>query len=135
MNNFKVGDKVLYDGEVRTVVQVPDGRPFNEVGRLENWLDKECVVLDLDYDNAIYYKDIELYKTAHDKLLELGWEREIISNDIRYVKFNEKSRRTMDIRILKDSEGYYVNVINMVIDLEMSKILTQYLEELENENE
>lgn len=132
INNFKVGDKVWYDGAMRTVVQVPDEKLTpNEVG----WLDKDCVVLDLDYDNAIYYKDIELYKSAHDKLLELGWEKVKLSNDIQYEKFNERSRRTMAIRIPKDNEGYYVDIINMVIDLEMSKIITQYLEELENENE
>ena len=73
------------------------------------------------------------YKSAHDKLFELGWEKILNFEYIYYEKFNERSRRNMIIRIPKDSEGYYVDVINMVIDLEMSKILTQYLEELENE--
>ena len=60
MNNYKVGDKVLYDGEVHTVIQVPDDRlTWKDVG----YLDKDCVVLDLHYIPAIHYTKGQYHHT------------------------------------------------------------------------
>jgi hypothetical protein len=82
-------------------------------------------------------KLLELYKTAHEKLLDLGWkfcEWSIKENFKQYEKFDENSRRTMSIRIYNNEHGiYYVLNIYTYVEKELSKILTQYLEELENE--
>lgn len=134
MNNFKVGDKVLYEGEVRTVVQVPDEKQPHEVG----WLHKDYVVLDLHYANAIHHNVIEPYYTPHEKLLKLGWK--MVDTDRTYKtydKFDDKySRRTMSIKINKDKDGWYFTASYATyIDKELTTILLEYLEELENDNE
>src|SRR5690554_3365438 len=135
MNKYKVGDKVLYEGEVRTVMQVPDGRPFNEVGDLENWLDKDYVVLDLHYNNAIHYTDFEPYYTPHEKLLKLGWEMVDTDGTYKtYEKFDDKyTRRTMSIKINKDKDGWYFTTHNVYMDKELTTILLECLKELEND--
>ena len=131
MNTYKVGDKVLYNGEVHTVIRVPDDRlTRKDVG----YLDKDFVVLNLGYYNAIHYTEIEPYLTPHERLLKLGWE--VIDNHgIRktYIKFDDKySRRTMIINIVKDKDGWYLKAnYTTYMDKELLTILLEYLEELE----
>lgn len=77
--------------------------------------------------------DIKPYKTAHEKLIDLGWEfwGEYLKYK-QYEKFDETSRRTTSIRIYKDHHGIYYFLNNFTyVEKELSKILTQYLEELE----
>lgn len=135
MNNFKVGDKVLYEGEVHTVIKVPvDGLTWKDVG----YLDKDYVVLDLDYDHAIHYTDIEPYFTPHERLLKLDWKMVDTDGTYKtYDKFDDKySRRTMSIKINKDKDGWYFTANNATfMDKELTAILLEYLEELENGNE
>ena len=130
MNN-KVGDKVLYDGEVHTVIQVPDERPSNEVG----WLHEDYVVLDLHYEHAIHYTEIELYFTPHERLLKLGWEMWDTDGVYKtYGKFDDKrTRRTMSIKINKDKGGWHFKATYSThIDKELTAVLLEYLEDLEN---
>ena len=135
MNKYKVGDKVLYDGEVHTVIQVPDDElTWKDVG----YLDKEYVVLDLHHDfDVIHYTEIEPYFTPHERLLKLGWK--MIDTDGTYKtydKFDDKyTRRTMSIRINKDKDGWFFTTYNVFMDKEITTILLGYLEELEKENE
>lgn len=131
MNTYKVGDKVLYDGEVHTVIQVPvDGLTLKDV----DYLDKDYVVLDLHYKNAIHYTEIEPYYTPHEKLLKLGWKMWDTDGTYRtYDKFDDKySRRTMSIKINKDKDGWYFTTHNVFMDKELTTILLEYLNELEN---
>ncbi|MFA5719484.1 MAG: hypothetical protein WC939_00330 [Acholeplasmataceae bacterium] len=132
MNNYKVGDKVLYNGKVHTVIRVPDDRLTREdIG----YLDKDYVVLNLGYYNAIHYTEIEPYLTPHERLLKLGWV--FIDSDgtyKTYEKFDDKyTRRTMSIKINKDKDGWYFTTYNVYMDKELTTILLEYLDELEKD--
>jgi hypothetical protein len=129
MNTYKVGDKVLYNGEVHTVIQVPDDRlTRKDVG----YLDKDYVVLDLHYDNAIHYTEIEPYLTPHEKLIELGFTFETKGHYIQY-NHEKKDMRIIVNTITKDYGVFHLTDYNYrFVNLELSKILTEYLEELEN---
>ena len=75
-------------------------------------------------------------KTAHERLLKLGWE--VIDNHrIRktYSKFDYKyTRRTMSIDIFKVNDGWcFTANYATYIDIELATILLEYLDELENE--
>lgn len=132
MNTYKVGDKVLYDGEVHTVIQVPDDKlTWKDVG----YLDKDYVVLDLHYDNAIHYTEIKPYFTPHERLLKLGWE--MIDTDGTYKTYDnfdsKYTRMTMSIKINKDKDGWYFTTHWVFMDKELTTILLEYLDELEND--
>ena len=131
MNKYKVGDRVLYDGEVHTVIQVPiDELTWKDVG----YLDKEYVVLDLHYANAIHYTEIEPYKTPHEKLLDLGF---IFENEAHFIQYKnaKKDMRIIVNTITNDYGVFHFNGYNYrFVNLELSKILTEYLAELENDN-
>lgn len=123
MNTYKVGDKVLYDGKVHTVIQVPDDRlTLKDVG----YLDKDYVVLDLGYDNAVHYTEIEPYLTPYERLAKLGW-KPWDTFDYKY------SRPIMGITLNKDINGWYFITHNVYMDKEILTTLLEYLEELENE--
>ena len=133
MNTYKVGDKVLYNGKVHTVIRVPDDRLTE---KYVGYLHKDYVVLDLGYDNAVHYTEIEPYYTPHERLLKLGWEMVNTHETCKtYDKFDDKySRRTMSIDINKDEDGWYLTTnYATYMDKELVTILLEYLEELENE--
>src|SRR5690554_3245177 len=131
MSKFKAGDKV----------ETPFG-----VGIFYGYIDGGFMSgsLRVDYEKvqtgAVYFwneDDIKPYKTAHEKLIDLGWEFcewSIKENFKQYEKFDGISRRTMSIRICKDRHGIYYFLNNFTyVEKELSKILTQYLVELEND--
>lgn len=70
-----------------------------------------------------------MIKTAHEKLLDLGFSFWDNSNGLQY------DRGDLQIMIDKETKTYeaYWVVDDMAysVDLELSRILTQYLEELE----
>ena len=128
MNKYKVGDKVLYDGEVHTVIQVPNDKlTMKDVG----YLDKEYVVLDLHYDNAIHYTEIKPYFTPHERLLKLGWE--MINTDGTYRTYEKFDDNTMSIKINKYKDSWYYTTHNVFMDKELTTVLLEYLEDLEKE--
>lgn len=132
MNNYKVGDKVLYNGEVQTVTKIPNPKLTKEdVG----YVDKDYVELDLWFDNAIHHTDIEPYYTPHQKLLMLGWNMvDTGVNYIMYDKFDELySRHTMSIKINKDKDGWYFTSHGTFFDKELTTILLEFLEEVEKD--
>lgn len=111
MSKFKVGDKVWCNGEVKTITRVDD------------WL----------YGEYGYYfheeEDLELYKTPHQRLLDLGF---IISDETVYhISYMLKG---LDITIFKKEKTYqaysYGDNYNP-INLELAEILVDYLKELE----
>ena len=135
MNTYKVGDKVLYDGEMHTVIQVHNPSiKDHEVG----WLRENYVVLDLHYDNAIHYTEIEPYvtpPTPHERLLKIGWKMWDTDGTYKtYDKFDDKyTRRTMSIKINKDKGGWHFKATYSThIDKELTAVLLEYLEDLEN---
>lgn len=68
-----------------------------------------------------------MIKTAHDKLIELGFEEFPHYDERYYVLDNDEQYIEIYINI-KDVCYYVPN--NEYVDLELSQILTQYLQEL-----
>lgn len=75
-------------------------------------------------------EELNLYKTAHEKLIEKGFEKVVLYGERLYILDNDD--RYIEIYIDIKGVNYYVPN-NEYVDLELSRILTQYLEELENE--
>ena len=72
-------------------------------------------------------------KTAHEKLIEIGFKEIPHYKNRQYLLVNEEGQ-CIEIYIDTRDVFYYVPN-NECINLELSKILTQYLEELENEKQ
>ena len=70
-------------------------------------------------------------KTAHEKLIEMGFEEIPHYKNRHYLLVNDEGQ-CIEIYIDTRDVFYYVPN-NECINLELSKILTQYLEELEND--
>lgn len=115
---YKVGDKV----------ETPLG-----VGVIK-WIDKasknEDEGFDTIYVSIKHFPEIEFnerhikpYRTAHEKLIEMGYEFEQLEG-YKIYRHIEKSI----IGVYEDKTYCCVEV-----DLDLSRILTQYLEELEGE--
>lgn len=71
---------------------------------------------------------------AHEKLLKLGWKMWDTDGIYKtYDKFDDKyTRRTMSIKINKDKDGWYFTTSYATyMDKELTAILLEYLEELE----
>ena len=74
------------------------------------------------------------YKTAHEKLIEMGYEHHEYSYGDVYELKESYKYNGLCRRIQTDNQGA-INCGDVYIGLELSRILTQYLEELENEKE
>lgn len=80
-------------------------------------------------------RDLVGRDTPHERLLKLGWK--IIDTDGTYKtydKFDDTyTRRTMSIKINKDKDGWYFTATYATyIDKELTTILLEYLEKLDN---
>lgn len=76
---------------------------------------------------------IKPYKTAHERLLEIGYEcYETIHSGRQYINTEEDETLPVEIYISRHSKYYYI-LDNDGVSLELSRILTQYLEELARE--
>ena len=123
MSKFKVGDKVWCNGDVRIIKRVDEwendeyGYYFNVDDELLNY-EREC--------------DLELYKSPHERLLELGF---VVDDETNY--FIKYMFNGLEIILYKKEKTYqtYVYQDNYnPIDLELAEILVDYLKELENES-
>lgn len=130
MNKFNVGDKV--ESPLGLGIVVKEGMAF---GSYIIYLGKPYIKCDYKNELVFNARELKLHKTAHEKLLDLGWNFGEYLKYKQYEKFDENSRRTMSIRIFNDENGIYYFLNNFTyVEKELSKILTQYLEELENDN-
>ena len=115
---FKIGQKV----------NVPLG-----VGVIKYYMGGSTVWVSFDENMAeieLDIKHLKPYKTAHEKLIDMGFTRFYeLSNSINYsngqnlISFDKGSNTVL-----------FYNRFNMdcsVINMELSRILTQYLEEME----
>ena len=139
MNKFKVGDKVyrlvdrkeanvLWEISEVQVMKIGDKEHYNYILKAEG-----------DFSAGAKHKHaflnfeeyLELYKTPHERLLELGF---IISDETVYhISYMLKE---LDITIFKKEKTYqaysYGDNYNP-INLQLAEILVDYLKELEND--
>lgn len=119
MSVFKINDKVETSLGIGTIVNIRFSKP----------------VYTIRFDGVSQYiefshEQINQYKSAHDRLIELGWRfseckgMALYQKNSDFIEFNTE-RKTYVI--------YSLNNHYAVIDLELSRILKHYLEELENE--
>jgi hypothetical protein len=90
------------------------------------------------------YSIQDKYKSAHDKLIEMGYVKKVNKNTVDYIKETKDTYRRYGSRItIHLKEKLYSGVTfnddlfnaqyhtsEMAFDLELSLILTQYLEDL-----
>ena len=73
---------------------------------------------------------IKPYKTAHERLLEMGYEcYETLYFCKQYINTEEDETLPVEINIDTHNKCYYISD-NDCVNLELSRILTQYLEEM-----
>ena len=121
MNKFKVGDKVKEIGS-------------NEIKEIDlvSSFDDGTIVYVLKFDDSeMYYEDeLELYKTPHQELLDLGWVALNKANGVLTYLLNvDGSLHPEIIELSLEGKRYYTTL--RIIDLQLAKLLVRYLEELE----
>lgn len=115
---YKIGDKV----------ETPFG-----VGRVDKVFDSGLMVF-LGGSKLIPLKDVKPYQSAHDKLIEMGFV--VVEDNVAWIAYEYKKAEYL-IRFCKGSKqvGVYhdidTNANYRYFGIELSRILTQYLEELE----
>ena len=117
---YKIGDKVEYCGEVVKITQI-----FDSGG---------CMVSNGILEAHAHLSDLDKLKSAHEKLIEMGYEHHEYSYGDVYELKESYKYNGLSGRIQTDNQGA-INCGDVYIGLELSRILTQYLEELENEKE
>lgn len=144
MSKFKVGDKVVVDGEIKTIA------------RIDKWNNGEYgYYFNVDDDLLDFWReeDLELYKTPHERLLELGYavSKNISDNKGNPIGIEYKKNIAMEahkkiynlIKIdltskifaawrsyIYNFQGSWDRTDALWIDKELAEILLQYLEEL-----
>ena len=123
---YKVGDKVetrLGIGVIEKVTEYPKG--YDNSYHVSVNVCKEKLIM-------IYEEDeLKPYKSQHEKLIEMGYSFSELINYMRRYE-NEYDDENIPVEIIIDykHKNYYIPE-NDVVNLELSRILTQYLEELE----
>ena len=122
MSRFKVGDKVWLNGDIETVESVVvlyDGSCYGYFLK--------------DYNDYVFEdNELELYKTPHERLLELGWVLfSTIGEVYTYILVGSGNIQPEKIEIAFTGERYFTTL--RVIDLELAEILVDYLKELRDE--
>lgn len=126
MSKFKVGDKVWCNGSIETIKKIEE---FLN-GSYGYYFHEDCDALDYWEED-----ELELYKTPHERLIELGF---VVDDETNY--FISYVFNGLEITIYKKEKVYQTYVYGdhyNPIDLELAEILVDYLEELErgiNEN-
>ena len=105
---YKKGDRVEYCGEVVEITQIFESGD-------------SCMVSNGTLEAYAHLSDLDEIKSAHDKLIELGYEVEQFDG-YKVYRHIDKAR----IGVYEDK-----TYVCTETDLELSRILTQYLEELE----
>ena len=115
---YKIGNNVEY---LNSVWEVCD----SEIDSVEIYNEKMGVNI------YVPINDVKPYQSAHDKLIALGW----VEDDRK--EFTIYSKNSNEIYINKQRKTYqlysyqYITNGPMYVSLELSRILTQYLEEME----
>lgn len=112
---LKIGDKV----------ETPIG-----VGVVKVECEQDNYVVEIrDYTALFNVSVLKPYTSAHDKLIALGYKHSNTSHGIEYSK--NKMQILIDVEEKTYKVYWLVDDYAYEIDLELSRILTQYLEEME----
>ena len=118
---YKIGDKVEY---LNSVWEVCDC----EIDSVEIYNDK------LGINIYVPISDVQPYRTAHEKLIEMGWEYKGYGALRHIYEIKHEYNFTENIVIFPNSKSYLASTNrkghSVVISLTIARILTQYLEEL-----
>ncbi len=140
MNKFKVGDKVyrledrkeanvLWEVSSIKVMKKGDKEYYNYVLKAEGIGGKFLASNDNNGSTIAFVnfeEDLELYKTPHERLLELGWVIDKDDTNPATLEFYYKDNKVLIIdKALKVIKTLYG------IDLQLAEILVDYLKELE----
>ena len=125
---YKIGQKVETPLGVGTVTVIDKDLKWNTL------IAVNIGKLSIDYIGLVFKEsDITPYKSAHDKLVEMGFV--IVEDNIAWVVYEYKKAEYV-IRFCKGSKqvgvyhDYEDNANYRYISLKLSRILTQYLEEM-----
>ena len=116
---YKIGDKVEYCGLVSTVVSINERQRV--MGIVYTQEEEQSAVVGFD--------SVKHYRTAHEKLIEMGYEHSEYSYGDVYELKESYKYNGLSGRIQTDNCGA-INCGDVYIGLELSRILTQYLEEM-----
>lgn len=122
MSKFKVGDKVWCNGDVRIIK------------RVDEWANGEYgYYFNVDDDLLDFWEeeDLELYKTPHQRLLDLGFEK------VAKHKYIKRDKGDIGYIIIAFAfNSYHIKCVGknwVEVNFELAEVLLEYLEELEND--
>lgn len=121
MSKFRIGDKVLYKKETFVIKDID----LDENGNLLFYKMSDSL-----HDFIAIEEDLELYKTAHQRLLDDGWI-EVYRDEktVRYKRVYSFGISTLDISL-------YFKTFKIQDDyatLEIAELIVDYLKELQDE--
>ena len=127
---YKIGDKVEYCGEVVKITQIFDSG--------------NCMVSNGTLEAHAHLSYLDKHKSAHEKLIEMRYEEKIhdtvVKSDVESGRYKQYAKNSEVILIdIKDREFTTYTLYNgskgvddvSWVNHKLSRILTQYLEELE----
>lgn len=121
---YKVGEKVETPFGIGIVVGKRVAMRHDDI-----IFEVEIKGIKIDFRNT----QVTPYQSAHEKLIELGYER-VDTHYILYKKNNGihiEIDSDLTLMVYKENDDFYYTSSPVYINLQLSRILTQYLEELE----
>ena len=132
---YKVGDKVEYRGEVVKITQI-----------FYSDSERACMVSNGTLEAYAHLSYLDKHKSAHEKLIEMGYEEKIhdtvVKHDVESGRYKQYAKNYKVILIdVEDREFTTYTLYSgdkgvsdvSWVNHKISRILTQYLEELEDE--
>jgi len=114
---YEIGQKIETPFGIGTIIRSKPILYARDVYKVE------IKTKDRDYDIWFTQGVLKPYKTAHDRLIEMGFEL-VTANKLIYITYDDLTH------FVVDKERKELNFHIGTVDLELSRILTQYLEEL-----
>jgi hypothetical protein len=130
---YKIGDKVEYCGLVSTVVSINERQRV--MGIVYTQEEEQSAVVGFD--------SVKPYRTAHEKLIEMGYEEKIhdtvVKSDVESGRYKQYVKGSEVILIDVENRDFTKYILYngdkgvsgvSWVNHKLSRILTQYLEEM-----